>query len=193
MIFALSDTAVIIGIIGIVVVVLAGIAILYLKKKRNAGPVPATNPGLTASRFAYQPETRAIPKVPANTIPRPVAKKGPAPLPQPKEIGLIESRTDISESLAALVEKYSLDQFTIATSDGLVFASSGAQSAQNDAAHYSEIFINDPLCETPGVVLSGINYKGSDLILIIGTPLPVPEEIQSGIENDTKDILNWWI
>ena len=196
-ILGLSDTAVILGIVAVVAVALIGVAALYLKikKTRKTGPLPAVNPGQTPSRFAYQPETRPIPAVPPKTIPRVVAaaKKSPAPLPQPREISLLNGRADITGSLLALVEKYSLEGFTIATSDGLVFASSGTGTAQEDAAHYSEIYTNDSLCETPGVVLSGVSYKGSDLILIIRTSLPVPGEILQGIENDTKDILNWWI
>ena len=96
-------------------------------------------------------------------------------------------------SLRALVEKYSLDQFTIATSDGLVFASSGGESAQTDAARYGELFVNDPLAETPGVALFGFTHKGSTLVGIIRTNLQIPGEISRMIEEDTKDILNWWI
>jgi len=114
-------------------------------------------------------------------------------MPSLKEISLLEDRKDISESLQALKEKYSLDAFTIATADGLVFASGGGTDSQTDAAQYSEIFNNDPLSETPGVVLTGIEHKGSSLVLIIRTQIPVPDEIRMRIENDTKDILNWWI
>jgi hypothetical protein len=116
-----------------------------------------------------------------------------AGLPKPKEINLLNGSPDITQSLRALVEKYSFDQFTIATSDGLVFASSGAETVQNDAAQYGERFASDPYSETPGVVLFGLSHKGSDLVLIIRTNLPVPDEIRTAIEKDTKDILNWWI
>jgi hypothetical protein len=193
MIFSLSDPVIICGIIGAVVVVLVLIAALYLKKTRKPGSSSDTDTrtGQKVSRFAYQPETRPVPAVVAKTIPRPVKKSPARPIPQ--EISLLNGRSDITGSLQAMVEKYSLDQFTIATSDGLIFASSGGQSAQEDAAHYGEWYTNDPLSETPGVVLSGVSHKGSDLILIIRTPLPVTEEIRHCIESDTKDILNWWI
>jgi hypothetical protein len=192
MIPELSDPVVIIGIIAAAVILIGGAA-LYLKKSRNASRLPPATSGEMTSRLAYQPETRPIPAVTQKTIPRVVAKKQATPVPQPKEVSLLNGRSDITDSLQALTEKYSLDKFTIATSDGLVFASSGAGSAQDDAAHYSEMFINDPLCETPGVTLSGLSYKGSDLILIIGTTQPFSQEIQQNIETDTKDILNWWI
>ena len=72
----------------------------------------------------------------------------PAPVPEEipvKEIELVSGRADITMSLLALVEKYSLDQVTIATKDGLVFASSGSENAQNDAAIYSGIYAEIPI------------------------------------------------
>lgn len=195
MALSLSDPQVIIGILGgVIVVVVAGIAILYLNRKRQAQSLREKTPGQKAGRLAYQPEARPIPTVHSGAIPRPVQKAAP-PQQQPhlKDISILNGRTNITESLLALVEKYSLEQFTIATSDGLVFASSGADMAQEDAARYGELFANDPLSETPGVMLYGMSHKGSDLVIIIRTPGPVPEEIFHMIENDTKDILNWWI
>jgi hypothetical protein len=190
---ALSDPVFMFGIIGGAIVVLVIIAVLYLRKSRKPGSPKNTDDHASQkqSRLAYQPETRPVPPVAAKNIPRPI-KKSPSP-PAPKEISLLNGRTDITGSLQAMAEKYSLDQFTIATSDGLVFASSGAQSAQDDAAQYGEWYTNDPLSETPGVLLSGVSHKGSDLILIVRTQLPVTEQIRQSIENDTKDILNWWI
>ncbi|MCK9579678.1 MAG: hypothetical protein M0Q92_04420 [Methanoregula sp.] len=190
-VFSMSDPLIIYGIIGGIGVVLALVAALYLKRKLGAVSQDGKNPGSKAGRLAYQPEARPVPIVSQSAIPRP-AKKTPS-RPLPKEVSLTDGRKDISESLKALAEKYSLDQFTIATSDGLVFASSGGDDAQNDAALYGEIYINDPLSETPGAVLTSISHKGSDLILIIRTTMPVSEVISNGIENDTKDILNWWI
>ena len=194
MTLSLSDPAVITGIIGgVAVVVIAAAAVLYLKKRQHSAQGREKTPEERAGRLAYQPGARPIPAVHPATIPRPVQKSPSNILPQPKETSILNGRADITDSLRALVEKYSLDKFTIATSDGLVFASSGSDSAQQDAAKYGEVFTNDPLSETPGVILSGLSYKGSDLILIISTPLEVPEKTQLMIENDTKDILNWWI
>jgi hypothetical protein len=42
-----------------------------------------------------------------------------------KEIDILYGRTEVIRSLLALFEKYSPGAFTIATSDGLTFASSG--------------------------------------------------------------------
>ena len=126
------------------------------------------------------------------SIDAPPVPAAPA-FPAPKEIDVIRERNDLAESLRALVAKYSIGQFTIATSDGLVFASSGGDSAQTDAARYGEQYTNDPLTETPGIFLFGFSHKGSDLVGIVRADLEVPEETGRRIERDTKDILNRWI
>jgi hypothetical protein len=189
-VFGVSDPL-IFGAAGGIAVVLIIIGALYLKKSGRFGSRGEKASGQKRPRLEYQPDVRPIPTVQPKAIPRPIQKS--AGLPKPREINLINGRNDITQSLLALVEKYSLDQFTIATADGLVFASSGAETAQDDAAQFGEMFANNPLSETPGAVLSGLSHKGSDLILIVRTKLPVPDEIQKSIEKDTKDILNWWI
>ena len=108
-------------------------------------------------------------------------------------IHTIESATDITRSFEAVVSKYSLESLTIATADGLVFASSRGASAREDAARYSEIFCNDPLTETPGILLYGLNYQGSDLVGIIRSEREITEKIKEEIVTDTKDILNRWV
>jgi hypothetical protein len=55
---------------------------------------------------------------------RPVQKNA---VSVPKEIDILNGRTDITQSFLALAEKYSPGTFTIATSDGLIFASSGGR------------------------------------------------------------------
>src|SRR5512145_1354290 len=97
MIPELSDPVVIIGIIAAVVILIGGAA-LYLKS-RNAVRLPSATSGEMASRLAYQPETRPIPAVTPRTIPRVVAKKQAAPAPQPKEVSLLNGRSDITDSL----------------------------------------------------------------------------------------------
>ena len=69
--------------------------------------------------------------------------------------------------LIALVEKYSLTTFTIATSDGLVFASSGGDDANINAATYTAMETRDPLSKTATVIIPGLIHKGSDLVGII--------------------------
>ena len=171
-----------------VIVIVAAVYIIRKRRTVQPGERTAAQKG---DRLAFQPQARPVPAVPPGSIPQPVQKT--PPVPRPKEISLLSGRSGISESLTALTEKYSLEGFTIATADGLVFASGGGEGAQTDAARFSEAFARNPVPETPGVVLRGLAFKGSDLILIIRSPSAIPETVVAGIENDTKDILNWWI
>ena len=102
----------------------------------------------------------------------------------------MENCPDLQQSLRALAEKYSLDSFTIATSDGLVFASSGGNTAQEDAASFCRKY---DIRESVGVALFSLNHKGSELTGIIRSQGIITGEIQKLIESDTKDILNRWI
>jgi hypothetical protein len=183
------------GVIAVVVIVIAAAAaFLYWKRRRRntAGEKTARIPTLhKMGTLSYRPKARLVSPVIKRSIPQTVRK--PGELPRPREVGLVDGRADVTESFHALAGKYSLDQFTIATADGLVFASSGEGTAQTDAARYGELFATHPRDETPGVVLFGFSHKGSDLVGIIRTDLHVPKETLQRIEQDTKDILNWWI
>jgi hypothetical protein len=86
-------------------------------------------------RLAYQQIVKPIPV----SLPIPVSwqvrKQQPvAASASDSEVDLLENCQDFQQSLLALAGKYSLDSFTLATSDGLVFASSGGSTAQEDAA-----------------------------------------------------------
>jgi hypothetical protein len=114
-------------------------------------------------------------------------QQSPAPIP---DVDVTGNCQDLGQSLAALAAKYSLDSFTIATSDGLVFASSIGTNAQEDAASYSGKYAG----KMPGdVVLFSLNHKGSELTGIIRSKEIMRSETQNRIKNDTKDILNKWI
>jgi hypothetical protein len=102
----------------------------------------------------------------------------------------VENCQNLQQSLLALTGKYSLDSFTIATSDGLVFASSGSDTAQDDAAKYCRKY---DIRESVGVALFSMSHKGSELTGIIRSTGIITGEIQKRIESDTKDILNRWI
>lgn len=140
-------------------------------------------------RLDYQPGVKPIPVSTPIPVARPARKQQPVTAPVPMA-DLLENCQDIQQSLAALVAGYSLDSFTIATSDGLVFASSGGSTAQEDAARFSRKY---DIRESAGVALFSLDHKGSELTGIIRSPGIITGEIQKRIENDTKDILNRWI
>jgi hypothetical protein len=177
-------------IIVIVVIIAAAFFIQRSRKRQLPDQDTGTSTSVTRHSLDYQPVAKPKPVI-MSTI-KPVPGVRAAEVPKPKDIDLT-NRKDLTESLVALSEKYSLDVFTIATADGLVFGSSGGDAAQNDAATYSELFKNNPLVETPGIELFGLTYKGSELIGIIRTKTPLPENNVKLITADTKIILNWWI
>jgi hypothetical protein len=187
------DSLLLIVIIAIVIVVIIAIAFFMQRsaKKKSHEHDNDTSALPTGLNLAYQPEAK--PRLAFASKIKAVAFERPAGVPQPKEIDLIATRKDFAESVVALGEKYSLDSFTLATADGLVFGSSGGDAAQIDAATYSELFKNNPLAVVPGLVLFGLTHKGSELIGIIRTKTPLPEEIVGQVKADTKVILNRWI
>lgn len=140
-------------------------------------------------RLDYQPSAKPIPVAAPLQVSRRVRKPQPVTAPVP-DVDLLENSQDLQQSLRALAGKYSLDSFTIATSDGLVFASSGSSTAQEDAAGFCR---NSGGTEPEGMALFSMNHKGSELTGIIRSEGIITGEIKKDIENDTKDILNRWI
>jgi hypothetical protein len=194
------DTTTVLVITIIAVIILLAIVFLVSRRKRESPPAggPEDLSGRPIGSLDYKPglqpvkETKTLPPSQAAGRPPDESPRVIGQIPV-KEIELVEGRADITGSLLALAEKYSLDQFTIATKDGLVFASSGSKNAQNDAAVYSSMYSDDPGTIIPGVVLFELVHKNSGLVGIIRTDKPVPERILAKIAADTKDILNWWI
>lgn len=181
---------VIIGII-IGIIIVSVFFVQRLKKRQSHQPESDTSVSAPRHRLDYQPEVKPRPIIPPTVKPTPSAQAAAAV--RPDDIDLVSTRKDLTESLVALSEKYSLDSFTLTTADGLVFGSSGGDTSQTDAAIYSGIFKNDPLIETPGVELFSLMHKGSELIGIIRTGTSIPENILNQIITDTNSILNWWI
>ena len=140
-------------------------------------------------RLDYQPSAKPVWVPTPVPISKYIHRQQPAAETGP-DAALLEDCTDLQQSLVALKTKYSLDSFTIGTSDGLVFASSGGSTAQEDAASFSQ---NHGIEESAGVASFSLNHRGSDLIGIIRSQGIITGELQKHIERDTKDILNKWI
>ena len=113
-------------------------------------------------------------------------------LPQP-EIDCIHGMTGLSQSLEALAKKYSLAAVTLATSDGLLLASSHKGISDDDVARYCRDFAHDPAGEHPGVALFSLEHKGSRLVGIVPALSPLTPGVKQSLVRETKDILNWWI
>jgi len=179
----MDNTILIIIIVLAMVVIPAALLLKKTRKTRSAG-----EDHIRRQRLDYQPAQKPIPVATPVPVFKPVQKQRPAP-PLP-EAEVWENCQDLRQCLLALEGKYSLDSFTIATSDGLVFATSGGATAQDDAAGYSGKYTR----KMPGnMVLFSLNHKGSELTGIIRTRGTITGETQNRIENDTKDILDKWI
>jgi hypothetical protein len=164
-------------------------AVLLLQRARAVRSAEAGR--AQRQRLDYQPSAKPVPIARAVPNPGGVRKQQPAPaIATAPVLDLWENCQDLQRCLLALAGKYSLDSFTIATSDGLVLASSGSSTAQEDAASYSR---NYDVEEPEGVTLFGLNHKGSELTGIIRSQGIITVETQIRIEKDTKDILNRWI
>ena len=137
----------------------------------------------------YQPSAKRIPVVTPIPISRSVQKQRSAG-PTAPDTDLLKNCLDIQQCFLALAGKYSLNSFTIATSDGLIFASCGGSTALEDAARYGRN-LNGLVPED--VTLFSVNHKGSELTGIIRSEGIVTGEIQKRIANDTKNILDRWI
>ena len=179
-------------IIGIALVAVIAIVLLrrHSKKRishrRETEPLPHVRHPLD-----YQPKSKTVSAIQPPLKSAPFA--GTTEVAKPRNIDLTSTRQDLTESLTALAQKYSLDNFTIATADGLLFGSSGGETALADAATYSGIFKSDPLSKIPGVYLFGMTHKGSDLVGIVRAKIPLKNEVIQQITADTQVVLNWWI
>ena len=173
-------------------IIIVGAFLIYRAHKRGRRENNKdTLPPFPHHRLDYQPETKTLPVI--HPITKPAHSTFSIDSSEPEEIDFSTTGRDLTESLVALSDTYTMDIFTIATSDGLVLGSSGGDTAQNDAAVYSEQFRNNPLAETPGVILFGLNHKGSELIGIIRTRTSVSDKKLQRIAAETKNILDKWI
>ncbi|PKL70143.1 MAG: hypothetical protein CVV30_01910 [Methanomicrobiales archaeon HGW-Methanomicrobiales-1] len=179
-------------IIGIALVAVIAIVLFRKRSKTRISLIRDTDTSPHVRHpLDYQPKSKTV-----SAIQPPVKSAdgdGTTEVPKPKNIDLTSNRQDLTESLTALAQKYSLNNFTIATGDGLLFGSSGGDTALVDAATYSGIFKSDPLARTPGVSLFGITHKGSDLVGIVRAKTPLKNEVIQQIAADTQVVLNWWI
>ena len=180
---------IIVGLLAVVIIVAAALINNKILKKKQFLKGRNKIADFPQQDLDYQSEIklikRMLPALQSRTLQKNTA-------PALKEIEILYGRTDITQSLLALVEKYSLGIFTLATSDGLIFASSVGEDSQTDAATYSKMVNHDPPLTTPPVIVFGLTHKGSTLVGVIRTQNPVSEDISKRIATDTQAILNWW-
>jgi hypothetical protein len=137
---------------------------------------------------APQPEQLPIATTPVTVTPTPSV-----PEKIPKKIDLIKNRLNITDSLQALAEKYSVLEITLGTDDGLVIASSSERDVQVDAARFSQIVNQQIQPDEPGVTLFELHHKEAHLVGIVRADKDIPPDWKKEIREDTKGILQWWL
>jgi hypothetical protein len=108
---------------------------------------------------------------------------------KPADIDVLAGGGGMSKALQALARKYSISSITLATTDGLIVATSGSSSAESDAAHYSIAFVRGAAPAEKEVTLFSVNYRGSPLVGIVRSPKEISRSWMAGIEKDVIRIL----
>ncbi|HEX3001383.1 MAG TPA: hypothetical protein VHN82_03280 [Methanoregula sp.] len=166
------------------------VIIVAIILRSRAGVAFAGKGADRSRRLDYQPVAR-----PVTPIIRPLAQgKTPshARPPVPAAVSVVDGRTDIGDSTRALAEKYSLAGFTLATTDGLVFSTSGNPQATEDAAHYGGKSTPDGQ-GSEGVTLFTLTHRGICLTGIVRSERRPSHDVIRRIGTDTQEILNRWI
>jgi hypothetical protein len=179
-------------VIAIVIIIVWMIRVKKIQKKggQNAEETPADEIFKLVSRVKYP--VRSAPQ--SGEAPAVTTKRAePDPEKSPKKIDVIKNRVNITESLQALSEKYSVLEITLATDDGLVLASSAGRDVQADAAKFSQIVRQQRPPDEHGVTLFELRHRESSLVGIVRTDKEIPPNWKKGIREDTKGILQWWL
>jgi len=129
-------------------------------------------------RAVKEKTTFATPAAPLAAAEKPVEK-----------IDVLAGKGGMGMALSALVRKYLLGSITLATTDGLVVATSGGSDAESDAAHYSSAFVRGVAPSEKEVTLFSVNYRGSPVIGVIRSSKSISSSWMDGIEKDVVRIL----
>jgi hypothetical protein len=97
---------------------------------------------------------------------------------------------DITQNVRALAAKYGLEAATIATTDGLVIATTSDRGPR-DAAQYSHLWNSGTAPDDASVRLLGLDHRGSSAVGIIRSNPPVSDQIAQSIQEEAEKILSW--
>lgn len=179
----MDDPLSILFILGIpALLVVAGIVLRWLAEKEGSAEMAlqAGRPGPSAGirGGGNLPETRkgpAIPKIP-------VAGWAISP----------ERYPNIGEGLVAVADHYRLKEISIASLDGLLVASSGAD-AEEDAAVYSQIFMKGEQPGDPKTRLLPLQHGALRLLCILKSEEELDEVGLKDITDNISKILKHWL
>jgi hypothetical protein len=184
--FGIDSTLLLGAAIAVIICIAAG---LVVRKLRARVKFPSHKISLDPSRAPFR-----VQKIPASgpnsssdgeIVPPSTSRR--------KRIDCLAGKADLGESLSALAEKYSLEEITLATSDGLLLASSQKTPPTDAVARYAMMYAENEQPRPPGIILFGMEHKGSFLVGIAKTKDLFGQDPDEEMVRETKDILNRWI
>lgn len=185
--FGIDNVILFVGIV-VAILVCAAILILIIKNRQRTKEFPS-DINLDPSKIPFR--VRKIPAYIESNSSESDLTFGPTS--KIKEMDCLEGKTNLSESLETLAAKYALEEITLATSDGLLLASSQKKPSTDAVARYAEMYAENMRPWPPGIILFSIEHKGSLLVGIAKTKDLLAQEPDRDFVCETKDILNWWI
>jgi hypothetical protein len=150
-------------------------------------------------KILYNPPEPSHEAPPARQIQAPVQdppgtpRTASSPAAGNEDQNVLKGATSLSQSLSALATKYSLDEVTLATADGLPIASSFGSPREEEIARYCGIHRDSSGRLPGGIGMYDVEHRGSSLVLIVKIPknrTPAPGQ---ALVHETKAILNWWM
>ncbi len=174
---------------GVVIAVVICVVVVVVRKIRSRAKSDSRNINMSSSRTPLH-----VRKIPASSSDSSSDQDTVFASPsRQKEVDSLGGKVNISESLTTLAEKYSLDEITLSTSDGLLLASSRKTPSADAIARYSEMYAGNLRPWPPGIILFGLEHKGSLLVGIAKTKDLLVQDADQDLIRETKDILNRWI
>ncbi|WOX58259.1 hypothetical protein [Methanoculleus receptaculi] len=134
------------------------------------------------SRVLNMAGSPQVPLPPAETL-SPARKE---PLIEPGAMGSLE------EALGLISRKYGLESITLATTDGLLIASTKPGS-EDDAARYSHLYLQGKLRGENGIELLGMSHRGETVIAITRSSAPLSDDQRNALEKDIQNTLQHWV
>jgi len=115
------------------------------------------------------------------------------PIPAKERFDPIRDAPDIASGMHRLCEIYDLAALTLTSPDGLVVASSGDPSADEDAARMSYAAASGTPINQRGMSVFPMEYKGSNLVGIVKSQGQVSDATLAALRRDIEALLERWI
>jgi len=115
------------------------------------------------------------------------------PIPVKERFDPVRDAPDITSGMRRLCEIHGIEALTLSNPDGLVVASSGDPSADEDAARMSYAAASGTTISERGMSVFPLEYKGSNLVGIIKSQSQIGEAALAALRKDIESLLERWI